>query len=137
MVWAFVNKMSPDTYLIMGQEGYHMDAKDHKLVYSSHPEIFMKAREVEPENPGNRLPPLKQEIRIRREKSGRAGKTVTALFEFQASDNQLAALCKELQKFLGTGGTVKDRRIELQGDQLEKVKAKLAGMGYKPRQAGG
>lgn len=114
-----------------------MDAKDHKLVYSSHPEIFMKPQVQEPVNAGNRLPPLKQEIRLRREKSGRAGKTVTALFEFQASDLQLQALCKELQKFLGTGGTVKDRRIELQGDQLEKVKLKLSEMGYKPRQAGG
>ena len=80
-------------------------ASDDKLVYSTHPEIFMKKKEAgEPSsNPGNVLPPLGQAIKVRREKAGRAGKTVTVLFEFQSSHSQMEALAKQLQKFLGTG----------------------------------
>jgi translation initiation factor 1 len=112
-------------------------SEEHKLVYSTNPEIFMKKAEPAPVNPGNRLPPLGQAVKVRREKMGRAGKTVTVVYEFQSSDLQLQALGKDLQKFLGTGGTVKDQRIELQGDQLARVLAKLQALGYKPKQAGG
>ena len=114
-----------------------MDNSDHKLVYSSHPEIFMKKAPEVALNSGNRLPPLGQVVKVRREKMGRAGKTVTVLFEFQTSTPQSQNLAKELQKFLGTGGTVKEGRIELQGDQLARVLAKLNEMGYKAKQAGG
>ncbi len=105
-------------------------------VYSTHPGIFMK-KEAPPPNSGNPLPPLGQEVRLRREKSGRAGKTVTAVFGFQTSEAQREALGKRLQKALGTGGTVKDGRIEVQGDQLAKAVRLLEDWGYKPRQAGG
>jgi translation initiation factor 1 len=114
-----------------------VDDFDHKLVYSSHPEIFMKPQAAETMNPGNRLPPFRQELRLRREKAGRGGKTVTVVFDFQASDLQRQALAKDLQKFLGTGGTVKEGRVELQGDQMERLKLKLTEMGYRPKQAGG
>lgn len=110
-------------------------SRDAKLVYSTHPEIFQKESQTEAQ-PGG-LPPLGQVIKVRREKQGRAGKTVTALFEFQASDRQRESLAKELRKFLGTGGTVKENVVELQGDQLKKVMDKLSSLGYKPRQAGG
>jgi len=78
-----------------------------------------------------------QAIKVRREKHGRAGKTVTTLFEFQASDRQRDELAKELKRFIGTGGTVKAGVIEIQGDQLQKIMDKLGKLGYKPRQAGG
>ena len=108
--------------------------RDARLVYSTHPEKFQKPAEAPEELAG--LPPLGQ-IKVRREKQGRAGKTVTTLFEFQASDKQRETLGKELRKFLGTGGTVKGNVIELQGDQLVKVMDKLTKLGFKPRQAGG
>jgi translation initiation factor 1 len=108
-----------------------------KLVFSTHPKEAGNPKQAETENPGNLLPPLGQTMNFRREKSGRAGKTVTALYEFQASDKQMAELARRLQKELATGGTVKNRRIELQGDQAARVAASLARMGYKPRQTGG
>jgi translation initiation factor 1 len=109
--------------------------RDSKLVYSTHPEIFQKEESSDLVPLG--LPPLGQIIKVRREKQGRAGKTVTALFEFQASDRQREALAKELRKSLSTGGTVKANVVELQGDQLQKVMSKLSELGYKPKQAGG
>ncbi len=107
---------------------------EHRLVYSTHPEKFMK-EEPAAGQPGG-LPPLGP-IKVRREKQGRAGKTVTALFEFQASDAQRGQLAKDLRKGIGTGGTVKDGVIELQGDHLNKVLALLTKLGYKPRHSGG
>jgi translation initiation factor 1 len=105
-----------------------------ELVYSTHPELFMKAQSQG--QPGG-LPPGGQEVRLRREKQGRSGKTVTALFGFQASDRQCDELGKALRKALGTGGTAKAGRVELQGDCLDKARAALEKLGYKPRQAGG
>jgi len=108
---------------------------DGKLVYSSGPEGGGPAPEAPRDHGPGGLPPLGQ-IKLRREKQGRAGKTVTTLFEFQASDRQREELGKELRRFLGTGGTVKGNVIELQGDQLQKVMQKLTALGYKPRQSG-
>ncbi len=107
---------------------------DDELVYSTHPGRFRQT--PTPGQPGG-LPPAGQEIRLRREKQGRAGKTVTALFGFQASERQCAELGKALRRALGTGGTAKAGRVELQGDCLAKAGAALAALGYKPRQAGG
>lgn len=109
--------------------------REAPLVYSSHPEIFQKKPEPGPASPAG-LPPLGQSMKLRREKQGRAGKIVTTIFEFQASDRERENLAKLLRKSLGTGGTLKDSVIELQGDQLQKTMAQLAGLGYKPKQAG-
>ena len=109
---------------------------ESRLVWSSHPPSTRPAAEP-PAGSGQALPPFGQKIKVRREKQGRAGKTVTTLFEFQASDRQREALCKELKKGLGCGGTVKANVVEIQGDQLEKIMARLVTLGYKPLQAGG
>jgi translation initiation factor 1 len=112
--------------------------RDARLVYSTDPSWNSKAPapDAAVEGPAG-LPPKSQAIKVRREKNGRAGKTVTTLFEFQASDKERENLAKLLRKSLGTGGTVKGNIVELQGDQLEKVLKELAALGYKPRQAGG
>jgi translation initiation factor 1 len=49
----------------------------------------------------------------------------------------LAALAQQLKKLCGTGGTVKDGVIEIQGDHCDKIQAKLSEMGYKVKRAGG
>jgi translation initiation factor 1 len=83
------------------------------------------------------LPPLGQRVAVRREKQGRAGKTVTAIYELQASERQLEELAKALKKHLGTGGSAKGGAVEVQGDQVDKVLAWLASKGYKPVKSGG
>lgn len=104
---------------------------DGDLVYSTHPEIFQK------EKFADGMPPAGQVIKLRPEKGSRGGKTVTVLFEFQASDKQLKNLLKKLQGSLGTGGTVKDHKIEIQGDHVQRASAALEKFGYKPKRAGG
>ncbi len=109
-----------------------MDSGSHPLVWSSHPR---PAAAPEPE-PGG-LPPAGQRVNVRRETQGRAGKTVTALWGFQASERQLEELGRALRKALGCGGSAKDGRVELQGDKVALALVWLAGKGYKPVKAGG
>jgi len=67
---------------------------------------------------------------VRLEKNNRGGKIVTVVFGFE-SNSDLERLCKELKTKCGCGGTVKDDRIELQGDKREFVKKTLLDKGYK------
>ncbi len=60
----------------------------------------------------------------------RYGKTVTIIEGFDPKDVDLRDMAKSLKRKVATGGTVKDGRIELQGDQREKVKKFLESMGY-------
>lgn len=83
------------------------------------------------------LPPQQQTARIRRERKGRAGKTVTIVNDLQLAPKDLAALGKHLKAACGTGGTIKDGNIEIQGDHRERVVAELRKLGYKAKLAGG
>jgi translation initiation factor 1 len=53
-----------------------------------------------------------------------------------ASADALATLAQQLKKLCGSGSTVKDGTIEIQGDHCDKVQAKLTEMGYKVKRAG-
>ncbi len=72
-----------------------------------------------------------------RERKHRGGKTVTIITGVPAAAGELAALAQQLKKLCGSGGTVKDGVIEIQGDHCEKVQAKLSALGYKVKRAGG
>lgn len=76
-------------------------------------------------------------IRIRRETAGRNGKGVTTLSGFEMPETELNALAKQLKQLCGTGGTVKNWIIEIQGDQRDKLKAELEKRGFKVKLAGG
>ena len=76
-------------------------------------------------------------IRIRRETAGRNGKGVTTLTGFELPAAELQTLAKQLKQLCGTGGTVKEWTIEIQGDQREKLKAELEKRGFKVKLAGG
>ena len=54
-----------------------------------------------------------------------------------ANQNEIATLGHQLKKLCGSGGTVKDGVIEIQGDHCDKVQAKLTEMGYKVKRAEG
>ncbi len=84
------------------------------------------------------LPPFKPDgiIRIRRETKGRKGKTVTTVFGFDIDDKTLKSLAKDLKQHCGTGGSVKDSVIVLQGDHRDAVKGFLAGQGFRVKIAG-
>jgi translation initiation factor 1 len=83
------------------------------------------------------LPPQQQTVALHRESKGRGGKGVTLLKGLVLSPEDLAALCKNIKQACGTGGTVKDGVIEIQGEQREKIAETLRKAGYKVKIAGG
>ena len=76
-------------------------------------------------------------IRIRRETKGRKGKTVTTVFGFYLDDQALKILAKDLKQLCGSGGSVKEGMIVLQGDHRDTVKGFLEGKGFRVKVAGG
>jgi len=82
-------------------------------------------------------PPGEQTARIRREKKGRGGKTVTVIMNLELTAADRKALAKQLKQACGSGGAVKGDVIEIQGDNRDKVAAKLQQLGYKTKFVGG
>jgi translation initiation factor 1 len=76
-------------------------------------------------------------IRIRREVKGRGGKTVTVASGFQLDGDGLKKLAAELKRRCGTGGSVKEREILVQGDHRETLLAELKARGFTPKLSGG
>ncbi|HEX6482950.1 MAG TPA: stress response translation initiation inhibitor YciH [Ktedonobacteraceae bacterium] len=76
-------------------------------------------------------------VRITRDRKGRGGKTVTVIDGVMGSETELTAMAQQLKKLCGSGGSVKDGNIEIQGDHCDKVMAKLIALGYTVKRAGG
>ncbi len=76
-------------------------------------------------------------VRIRLERKGRGGKEVSVITGLAMTAPQLAELNKRLKRQCGTGGTVKDGNIELQGNHREKILSLLDKDGIKAKLAGG
>ncbi len=76
-------------------------------------------------------------VRVSRETKGRAGKGVTLVRGLPLDDAALVALGKQLKALCGSGGTVKDGVIEVQGDHCERVIDALKAQGYTVKRAGG
>lgn len=76
------------------------------------------------------LPTREQSLHVSIERKGRKGKTVTLVTGFVGTTDDLEQLGKELKTKCGTGGSVKDGEIILQGEVVEKVVALLREMGY-------
>jgi len=76
-------------------------------------------------------------VRVSRETKGRAGKGVTLVKGLPLDATALAALGKQLRSACGSGGTVKDGTLEIQGDHVERIMALLQAQGYAPKRTGG
>lgn len=83
-----------------------------------------------PEEP--RTPPEKQTARLAIEKR-RAGKVVTVIRGLLPEGDHLPELLRQLKADCGTGGTVKDDVIEIQGRQLDRIRDALQRLGYRVR----
>jgi translation initiation factor 1 len=76
-------------------------------------------------------------IRIQREVKGRKGKTVTIVSGFQLADDELKNLAGQLKRRCGTGGSVKDGAIIIQGDHRDTLINELKNLGFKAKITGG
>jgi protein-tyrosine phosphatase len=76
-------------------------------------------------------------VKVGRETKGRRGKGVTTVFDVPLAETGLRELAATLKQKCGTGGTVKDGRIEIQGDQRDRLVAVLEGLGFSVKRVGG
>jgi len=97
------------------------------FIFSTDPNFqFQPEQEEEPET----LTSNQQMLRILLDKKQRAGKSVTLITGFIGKTDDLEKLGKQLKNFCGTGGSVKDGKVIIQGDQREKVLQWLLKNGY-------
>lgn len=76
-------------------------------------------------------------VKVSRETKGRGGKSVTLVKGLALDALALAALGKQLRNACGSGGTVKDGVVEIQGDHCDLVLATLEKLGHRAKRAGG
>ena len=89
---------------------------ENELVFSTERKIEKKKN-----NKQKKYKPSKGPLKIRMEKKGRGGKTVTVLYDIPLEIDDAKALMKKLQAHLACGATFKNSVIELSGDNKEKV----------------
>ena len=98
------------------------------IVYSTDPEF---KTEQGSDNAQQALEPAQQNLRLRLDTKHRSGKAVTLVEYFVGPDDDLEKLGKQLKTYCGTGGSVKDGQVIIQGDQREKIFQWLIKNGYK------
>jgi translation initiation factor 1 len=76
-------------------------------------------------------------VRVSRQTKGRGGKSVTLVKGLALDPVALASLGKQLRTACGSGGTVKDGVIEVQGDHCERIMQELVKLGHQPKRSGG
>lgn len=76
-------------------------------------------------------------VKVGRETKGRRGKGVTLVWELPLGEAEMEALASKLKSKCGTGGAVKDGKIEIQGDQRDRITAELEALGYRVKRVGG
>jgi translation initiation factor 1 len=74
--------------------------------------------------------PVRVVAKLRVEKAGRGGKTVSVVYDLPANAAFLKDLCQELKRACGAGGTVRDNAIELQGDLRDRLRELLLKKGF-------
>jgi translation initiation factor 1 len=76
-------------------------------------------------------------VRVGRETKGRAGKGVTTITGLALAAADLETLATRLKKRCGSGGTLRDGVIEIQGDHRDAIVAELAKLGWAAKKSGG
>ena len=76
-------------------------------------------------------------VRVMLQTKGRGGKAVTLVKGLALTADELNALGKQLRSACGSGGTIKDSVLEVQGDHCDRIIAELQSRGFKPKRAGG
>jgi translation initiation factor 1 len=84
-----------------------------------------------------RTPANAATVRVGRATQGRAGKGVTVITGLPLACAELEALAAALKRLCGSGGTVRDGTIEVQGEHRDRIVQELTRRGFKPRRSGG
>ena len=108
--------------------------KNSRVVYSTNPDYYY---EEEGKEEVVSLPPSQQKLYLSLDKKQRKGKKVTLVAGFVGNDDDLKNLGKKLKAVCGTGGSVKDGEVLIQGDFREKVRNFLEKEGFKVKLRGG
>jgi translation initiation factor 1 len=103
------------------------------IIYSTNPDFeYSDSGQDEAET----LPPAQQDLRIWLDRKG-GGKVITVVKGFIGTLTDLETLGKQVKILCGSGGSVKDGEILIQGDHREKVITWLSSKNYKAKKAGG
>lgn len=116
------------------------DSAGRRTVYSTDPTPEpAEASSALPANPAAPLRTRQQNIPVlvTLERKGRGGKSVSVIKQVMSPPQGKQALLKLLKTRLGTGGTLKDDEIEIQGDHRDAIVAVLKELGYQAKRAGG
>jgi translation initiation factor 1 len=116
----------------MGKNKKKKAPKGSNIVYSTNDSYYDDLEEETEES----LPPAQQHLRIWLERK-KGGKVTTVVKDFVGNEDDLKNLGKELKSKCGTGGSVKDGIIIIQGDFRDKVLDLLLRAGYKAKKSGG
>jgi translation initiation factor 1 len=116
--------------------------KNSRLVYSDTvgricPLCGQQSKQCRCRKQQEKAPPKDGVVRIQRETKGRKGKGVTLITGLPLNAEALKALAKTLKQKCGTGGTVKEGIIEIQGDHRDLLLNLLQEQGYNVKKAGG
>ncbi len=119
-----------------------MGSSNHRLVYSDEigstcPRCGQRLQKCRCDNPGGKQAPKDGIVRIHRETKGRKGKGVTLGSGVPLVGNELKSLAKTLKQRCGTGGTIKNGVIEIQGDHRDLLLELLKEKGWQVKKAGG
>ena len=98
------------------------------FVFSTNPDFNFETGDNTPQQTPA---PAQQKLKIRLETKHRGGKAVILITGFAGTEDDLEMLGKSLKNYCGTGGSVKDSEIIIQGDQRDKVLQWLLKNGYK------
>ncbi|HEY4337102.1 MAG TPA: translation initiation factor [Puia sp.] len=96
------------------------------IVYSTNPDFKIE----EESGPTETLTPKQQKLKVRLDTRQRAGKAVTLVVGFIGPAGELDDLGRQLKTYCGTGGSVKDGEILVQGDQRDKITQWLIAKGF-------
>jgi len=107
-----------------------------RLVYSTEKAVLRKETPTEKDLPAD-LRLSQHKVIVQLDRKGRGGKSVTVIEGLQLPLQEKEALLKQLKADIGTGGTIKDGALEIQGDHCRAIMAALEKLGYRPKRSGG
>ena len=110
-----------------------MKNRNKNIVYSTNPDFSYDSDEESMAQP---IAANQQSLKVYPDRRNRKGKTVTVVSGFSGSNESIKGLEKELKSHCGTGGTVKDGEIYIQGNVVQKVSDFLKGKGYQVKISG-